>query len=51
MTFELQLTVALADPTPPYEQVRRELEDVGSSRPAAPGVRTSPKDTLIGHSP
>jgi GntR family transcriptional regulator len=25
MSFELQLTVALADPTPPYEQVRRQL--------------------------
>lgn len=25
MTFELQLTVALADPTPPYEQVHRQL--------------------------
>jgi DNA-binding transcriptional regulator YhcF (GntR family) len=25
MSFELQLTVALGDPTPPYEQVRRQL--------------------------
>ncbi len=25
MSFELQLTVALSDPTPPYEQVRRQL--------------------------
>jgi GntR family transcriptional regulator len=25
MSFEVQLTVALGDPTPPYEQVRRQL--------------------------
>jgi DNA-binding transcriptional regulator YhcF (GntR family) len=39
MTFELQLTVALADPTPPYEQVRRQLAGHIQAGRLAPGAR------------
>jgi DNA-binding transcriptional regulator YhcF (GntR family) len=42
MSFELQLTVALGDPTPPYEQVRRQLAGHIESGRLAAGSRLPP---------
>jgi DNA-binding transcriptional regulator YhcF (GntR family) len=42
MSFELQLTVALGDPTPPYEQLRRQLAGHIESGRLVAGSRLPP---------
>ena len=48
MTGTATLVVAADDPTPPYEQVRRQLADLIRGRVLAPGQRLPPVRQLAG---